>query len=357
MRTVDVHAEHKYPVIIGPGALSKIPVALDRHDYERALIVHPENVTSIAKTVGQILQDLEIEVSYLIHPDGEAGKTVDVLSTAWDAAGAAHIGRRDLIVGVGGGATTDLAGFVAATWLRGVSVLQVPTTLLGMVDAAVGGKTGINTSYGKNLAGAFHSPIGVVADTDTLATLPDADFNAGMGEVIKCGFIKDPTILDVVEHAGPIKKGDPEVIDLVEKAVRVKANIVGSDLKESGIREVLNYGHTLAHVIEKLEDYKIRHGEAVAIGIVYAAHVAEEMGFCGPQWLEQQKSILVRQGLPVSWKTDNFDTLFEVMTSDKKVRSSQVRMVLTCRSSQTNVHTIEPEILRRAALAMGVISA
>ena len=357
MRTVDVHAEHKYPVIIGPGTLAKIPTALDRRDYERALIIHPETVTNIAKTVGEILRDQHIEVSYLVHPDGEAGKTVDVLSTAWDAAGAARIGRRDLIVGVGGGATTDLAGFVAASWLRGVSVLQVPTTLLGMVDAAVGGKTGINTAYGKNLAGAFHSPIAVIEDTDTLATLPDADFNAGMGEVIKCGFIKAPTILDVVNHAGPIKKGDPEVIDLVEKAVRVKADIVGSDLKESGIREVLNYGHTLAHVIEKLEDYQIRHGEAVAIGIVYAAHVAELMGFCGREWRQQQESVLVKQGLPISWKTDNFDTLLEVMTSDKKVRSSQVRMVLTCRAIQTHVHTIEPEILRRAALAMGVISA
>ncbi|MDO5048365.1 MAG: 3-dehydroquinate synthase [Actinomycetaceae bacterium] len=357
MRTVNVSAEHQYQVKIGRGALEEIPASLDRHDYERALIIHPESVTAVAKRVGDILKAARIEPSYLIHPDGEAGKTVDVLEVAWDAAGAAHISRRDLIVGVGGGATTDLAGFVAASWLRGVSVLQVPTTLLGMVDAAVGGKTGINTSFGKNLAGAFHSPIAVIADIDTLDTLPDAEFNAGMGEVIKCGFIRDSTILDVVEHAGPIKKGDPEVIDLVEKAVRVKAEVVSSDLKESGMRELLNYGHTLAHVIEKLENYEIRHGEAVSIGIVYAAHVAQEMGFCKEEWRKIQESTLVKQGLPISWKSDNFDSLIEVMTSDKKVRSSQVRMVLTCGSNHSGVKTVEPEVLHRAAIAMGVVSA
>lgn len=356
MRLVEVSAEHKYPVVIGPGALEQLPTALDRSVYERALIVHPETVDHIAKRVGQILADSNIHVEYFCHPDGEAGKTVDVLSDAWDAAGAAHISRRDLIVGVGGGATTDLAGFIAASWLRGVSVLQVPTSLLAMVDAAVGGKTGINTSYGKNLAGAFHSPIAVIADTDTLETLPDAEFNAGMGEIIKCGFIRDRSILEVTEENAPVKKHDECVIDLVEKAVRVKADVVSTDLKESGLREILNYGHTLAHVVEKLTNYQVRHGEAVSIGIVYAAHVARELGYCGSKWLGTQQRILAKQGLPTSWSTDSFDEVFEVMTSDKKVRSSQVRMVLTCGEMKTHVKTIEPDVLKRSAIAMGIIN-
>lgn len=357
MPIVEVNADRNYKVVIGSGVLDQVASSLDRRDYMKALIIHPSSVTDIAKRVGKHLEDADIEVSYFVHPDGEAGKTVEVLTEAWRAAGDNHLGRRDLIVGVGGGATTDLAGFTAATWLRGVSVLQVPTTLLGMVDAAVGGKTGINTVHGKNLAGSFYSPIAVVADIDVLATLPDAEFRAGMGEVIKCGFIHDKSISDLVAEEGPISKSSLHLIQLVTKAVKVKAKVVSSDLKESGVREILNYGHTLAHAIEKLENYEVRHGDAVAIGIVFAAHVAEELGVGSRAWRLEQESVLVKQGLPTSWHCENFDTLLDVMGSDKKVRAGQVRMVLTSNSGCTAVRIVQPEELRLAAIAMGVIDA
>lgn len=352
MRVVEVRGEHKYPVVVGSGAINQVAGSLDR-DYARALVIHPVAIGQIAREVGAQLEKTGITTSYFVHEDGELGKTVEQLSAAWEAAGDSHIGRRDLIVGVGGGATTDLAGFVAATWLRGVSVLQVPTSLLAMVDAAVGGKTGINTRHGKNLAGAFHSPIAVIADTDCLATLPEAEFRAGLGEIIKCGFIRDGSILDLASK--PVTKSSAQVVDLVEKSVRVKADVVGVDLKESGEREILNYGHTLAHVIEKVSGYQIRHGEAVSIGIVFAAHVAVELGLADEDWLCKQRRLLATQGLPTSWHCDSMDTILDVMSSDKKVRSRQVRMVLTTQSGHTLVRVVEPATLHAAALTMGVV--
>ncbi|MDO5719821.1 MAG: 3-dehydroquinate synthase [Actinomycetaceae bacterium] len=353
-RTISVHAEHSYPVVIGHGLIDDCAAYLDRSNYERALIIHSRPVQSYAMRVGKAFIRRGIEVAYFEHPDGEAGKDVDVLARAWDAAGDHRVGRSDLIVGVGGGVTTDLAGFVAASWLRGISVLQVPTTLLGMVDAAVGGKTGINTGHGKNLAGAFHSPVAVVADIDTLATLSEADFNAGLAEVIKCGFISDPSILDLINAHGPVASDDSIVDELVERAVRVKATVVSQDLKESGLRETLNYGHTLAHAIEKLENYQIRHGYAVAIGCVYAAHVAHVLGRCDRECIDKQVRVFNRVGLPVSWTTDNFDHVLDVMKSDKKVRSSAIRMVLVSAPGLARVEKIDEDVLREAARVMGV---
>src|ERR687890_816811 len=255
---------------------TRIPVRGDR-PYDvlvgRDLAKHlPELVGSAARTAvaRELPGPLLIEV-----PDAEAGKTVEVAARCWDALGAAGFTRTDAVVGVGGGAVTDLAGFVAASWLRGVPVVHVPTSLLGMVDAAVGGKTGVNTGAGKNLVGAFHPPAGVLADTDVLAGLPEAEFRAGMAEVVKCGFIADPGILELLE-ADPTGRRDTE--ELIERAVRVKADAVGQDLYDEGVREFLNYGHTLAHAIERVEDFGWRHGEAVAVGLVFAAELAGQAG-------------------------------------------------------------------------------
>ena len=277
MTTIEVHAEHTYPVRIGSGLLQT-----DCHfdQYERILLIYPPSQRSRAAELTKLWEGRQ-RVAHFEHPDGEAGKEVTVLAQAWEAAAAAGIGRKDLVVALGGGATTDLGGFVAATWLRGVDVIHLATTLLGMVDAAVGGKTGINTETGKNLAGAFHSPQAVIADTSTLQTLPARDFNAGMAEVIKCGCISDPQILALVENGPRVQAGDERVQALIERAVAVKAQVVGSDLREAGLRETLNYGHTLAHAIEKLSNYRVRHGEAVAIGCIFAAHVAQELGYWG----------------------------------------------------------------------------
>ena len=204
----------------------------------------------------------------------------------WELLGEAGFTRSDVVVTFGGGATTDVGGFVAATWLRGVRVVHVPTTLLGMVDAAVGGKTGINTGAGKNLVGSFHEPAGVLCDLDLLESLPPAELVSGLAEVVKCGFVADPEILALVE-AGPADARQPKspvLRELVERAIRVKVDVVVGDLKETGGsdehpgREVLNYGHTLAHAVERGTDYRVRHGEAVALGMVFVAEVARLAG-------------------------------------------------------------------------------
>ena len=213
-------------------------------------------------------------------PDGEAAKTVDVAAGLWSRLAKHGVTRSDCVVGIGGGAATDLAGFVAATWLRGVATVLVPTTLLGMADAAVGGKTAIDIPEGKNLVGAFHSPAGVLADLVTLETLPREDYVSGLAEVIKTGFIANPVILDLVQ-ADPEGAAVPHgahARELIERAIVVKAEVVSKDLHEKGLREILNYGHTLGHAIERVEGYRFRHGDAVAIGMVYVAELARLAG-------------------------------------------------------------------------------
>ena len=225
---------------------------------------------------------------------------------------------------------------MAATWLRGVRVVHVPTTLLGMVDAAVGGKTGINTGAGKNLVGSFHEPAGVLCDLGTLATLPRAELVAGLGEVVKCGFIADPAILELVERTDPeaLTADSAELRELVERAIRVKADVVAADLKETGGadghpgREVLNYGHTLAHAIERHEGYRIRHGEAVAIGCVYVAELAARSGSLDPSVVARHHSAFARVGLPTTYAGAAFEDLHAAMKVDKKSRGSQLRFVV-----------------------------
>jgi 3-dehydroquinate synthase len=250
--------------------------------------------------------------------------------------GEAGFTRSDAVVTVGGGATTDLGGFVAATWLRGVRVLHVPTTLLGMVDAAVGGKTGINTSSGKNLVGSFHEPTGVLCDLDLLASLPEAELRSGLGEVVKCGFIADPEILAIVETASPddLTPGSTVLRELVERAVRVKADVVAGDLTESGGgdghagREVLNYGHTMGHAVEQASGYALRHGEAVAIGCVFVAELARAAGVLDDAVADRHRSAFSRVGLPTGWAGATYDDLRARMSVDKKSRGSTLRFVV-----------------------------
>jgi len=253
-----------------------------------------------------------------------------VAGFCWDVLGQAGFTRSDAIVGLGGGATTDLAGWVAAAWLRGVRVVQVSTTLAGMVDAAIGGKTGINTDRGKNLVGAFHPPAGVLCDLNLLETLSQADYVAGLAEVVKCGFIADPAILGLIE-ADPIAAthaGNPAERELVERSVRVKAHVVGEDLTEKGLREILNYGHTLGHAIERAEGYRWRHGSAVAVGLVYAAALSRRLGRLDDYTADRHRAILARLGLPTSYRPDAFPLLLDTMRVDKKARGNQLRFVV-----------------------------
>jgi 3-dehydroquinate synthase len=237
-------------------------------------------------------------------------------------------------VTVGGGATTDLGGFVAATWLRGVRVVHVPTTLLGMVDAAVGGKTGIDTVAGKNLVGAFHEPAGVLCDLDLLAGLPEDELRSGLGEVVKCGFVADPAILHLVESHGLPDPGSPVLRELVERAVRVKAEVVARDLRERGGdgelpgRAVLNYGHTMGHAVEQASGYALRHGEAVAVGCVYVAELARAAGILADDVADRHRTAFERVGLPTGWSGAPYDVLRGLMAVDKKSRGSSLRLVV-----------------------------
>jgi 3-dehydroquinate synthase len=262
-------------------------------------------------------------------PDGEDGKSIATLHKIWDWLGAAGFTRSDLVIGIGGGAITDLAGFAAASWLRGVDWVAVPTSLAGMVDASVGGKTGVNSDYGKNLIGAFHSPISVLINTEFLKTLSDRDFSAGMAEVIKCGFIADKKILDLaIAHTVESARSIPDVIsELIHRAVTVKAQVVSSDFKESFAREALNYGHTLGHAIEIYSKYQLRHGEAVSIGLVYAAELAAARGLISQTELELHRTILSAYGLPITFERQAWQKLAPLLALDKKARGNTIRFV------------------------------
>ncbi|WP_028645286.1 3-dehydroquinate synthase [Nocardioides sp. URHA0020] len=321
-----------YDVVVGHGVVDRLPGLLG-DGVTRVAVVHPEGVPA-----DELIETLEghYEVIGIAVPDGERAKTATVAAACWEVLGEAGFTRSDAVVTFGGGATTDLGGFVAATWLRGVRVVHVPTTLLAMVDAAVGGKTGINTGAGKNLVGSFHEPTGVLCDLATLATLPRAELVAGLGEVVKCGFIADSVILDLVESTEPteLAAGSPVLRELVERAIRVKAEVVAADLRETGGddghpgREALNYGHTLAHAIERTEDYRVRHGEAVAIGCVFVAEVAGRAGLLAPEIVARHHSAFARVGLPTTYDGASFETLHAAMKVDKKSRGNLLRLVV-----------------------------
>ena len=322
-----------YDVVIGSGVLDRVG-ALLRDDVERVLLVHPPTLPSLVLRVGGALRQQGYAVHVAQVPDAEAAKTAGVAAELWARLGREGFTRTDAVVGVGGGSVTDLAGFVAASWLRGVAVVQVPTTLLGMVDAAVGGKTGINTAEGKNLVGAFHPPAGVLCDLDVLATLPDADLAAGLAEVVKCGFIADPVILDLVEAAVAADAAqartaaNPHLRELIERAVRVKAEVVAADLRESSLREILNYGHTFAHAIEQVERYTWRHGEAVSVGLVYVAELARLAGHLtgpdGDALVARHRAVLESLGLPTTYTEGRWPELLAAMRRDKKSRPTRL---------------------------------
>jgi len=322
-----------YDVVVGSDLRDHLPRMLGPQ-VERVAVVCPGSLEGVVEDLTEPLSDLDVTV--LEVPEGEEAKQAGVAEACWEALGEEGFTRSDAVVTVGGGATTDLGGFVAATWLRGVRVVHVPTSLLAMVDAAVGGKTGINTSAGKNLVGSFHEPAGVLCDLALLETLPAEELRSGLGEVVKCGFIADPEILRIVEstpHEGLTPSSD-ELRELVERAVRVKIDVVVGDLKETGGtdghpgREVLNYGHTLAHAIERVDGYRIRHGEAVAIGCVYVAELARRVGLLADDVADRHRSAFARAGLPTTYSDATFEELLAVMRVDKKARGSRLRFVV-----------------------------
>ena len=332
-RTVTVPGERPYPVVIGRHLLDELPGLLGE-GVRRVLVVHPAALATTADTLLDDLRARGYEAFGAEVPDAEDAKTAQVAAFCWGVLGQADFTRSDAIVGVGGGATTDLAGFVAATWLRGVKVVQVPTTIVGMVDAALGGKTGINTAEGKNLVGAFHPPAGVVCDLAALESMAPHDFVSGLAEVVKAGFIADPEILRLVEGnvallTDPVAAARSDVLaELVERSVAVKAAVVGVDLREAGLREILNYGHTFGHAIEHVERYRWRHGAAVAVGMVYAAELARLAGRLSDDVVDRHRAVLTALGLPVKYRPDRWDALLAAMRRDKKTRGDLLRFVV-----------------------------
>jgi 3-dehydroquinate synthase len=325
---IEVGGPAPYPVLVGHGLLGELAPLLG--GASRVAIIHPAPLRALGAQVGEHLAAAGFAVHPIEVPDGEDAKTLEVAGSCWAALGRLGMTRSDAIVGVGGGATTDLAGWVAAAWLRGVRVVHVATSLVGMVDAAVGGKTGINTERGKNLVGAFHPPAGVLCDLTLLATLPADDYRGGLAEVVKCGFIADPKILELIEAdpAAAARPGNPAERELVERSVRIKADVVADDLTEQGRREILNYGHTLGHAIESAEHYRWRHGAAVSVGLVYAAALARRLGTLDDSTADRHRAILHNLGLPTTYAADAYPALLDGMRIDKKARGARLRFVV-----------------------------
>lgn len=329
-------ASYPYDVVAGHDLLGELPGLLG-DEVRRVAVIHPRALRERGAEVRDALAVHGLDAQVVEVPDGEDAKSLAVAASCWSVLGQGAFTRTDAVVGVGGGAVTDLAGYVAAGWLRGVRVVHVPTTLAAMVDAAIGGKTAVNTAEGKNLVGAFHSPAGVLCDLDALTTLSRADYVSGLAEVVKCGLIADPVILDLVEAdpeaactpLGPVTRA------LVERTIQVKADVVAVDPTEretpaaDGVgRAALNYGHTLGHAIEKVERYTWRHGAAVAIGLVYAAELARLAGRLDDATADRHRAILASLGLPTRYRRDAWPELHDAMRRDKKARGNRLRFVV-----------------------------
>ncbi|MEX2544414.1 MAG: 3-dehydroquinate synthase [Phycisphaeraceae bacterium] len=335
MPTIDLTLpHHRYVIDIAPGSLATLgPAVRDVAPHGRAALVTDANVAEThARTARASLEQAGYDVTFTTIVPGEQHKTLATVAKIYDTLLNAHIERTSPLVALGGGITGDTAGFAAATYLRGIPLIQVPTTLLAMVDASIGGKTGVNVPQGKNLIGAFHQPRRVIIDPDTLDTLPARELRAGLAECVKHAIIRDARLFDFLEqqHEHILSLDKPRLIELLERNVRIKAAVVIEDEKEAGVRAHLNLGHTFAHAIEAGTDYGLYlHGEAVALGLVAAAHLAESRKLCPPGLLPRVEALLRAIGLPTR-ATDlpDDDCLMTAMRLDKKVAGGRIRLVL-----------------------------
>jgi len=332
-------------VLIGRALLNEIPETL--HGSKKVLIVYPQPLAATADVLAENLKSAGIQTYMAEVPAAEDAKRVEVAAFCWQIMGQGEFNRNDAVIGLGGGSTTDLAGFVAATWLRGIRSVLIPTTMLGMVDAAIGGKTGINTSEGKNLVGAFHLPDSVVIDLDTLSSLPRNELLAGMAEVVKYGFIAAPEILEIIESDQSATDPTSEAFErMIRESVRIKTDVTSRDFKESGDREFLNYGHTLGHAIEHAERYKWRHGAAISIGMVFAAELSMLSGKLSEAEVSRHRSIFEGLGLPITYRADRWPQLLDTMQRDKKARGGALRFVVLDRIGKPSILSAPtPELL------------
>jgi len=350
VNTVTVSGRDPYDVSIGHGVRSELRERLGAQ-VSKALLIHQPIMSAEASRIRESLAG-EVDVLLAEVPDAEDAKRIEVAAFCWGIMGQADFTRSDAVISLGGGATTDLAGFVAATWLRGVRIVHIPTTVLGSVDAAVGGKTGINTAEGKNLVGSFYAPAAVLVDTELLASLPETEVRTGFAEIAKAGFIADPTILDDLENniEGCLDLSTELSADVIRRAIQVKATVVSEDFTELGLREILNYGHTLGHAIEHAERYRWRHGVAISIGMMFAAELSRLVRALSDDEVDRHRKVLGEKlGLPLVYPGGRWETLRATMQRDKKTRGAALRFVLLDGIGRPTVTTVGDDSLLFAA--------
>jgi 3-dehydroquinate synthase len=341
-------AERGYDIAITSGDLGGVgPFARQRTSGTQAFVVSDQNVSVHARAVGEALAAVGFQVALAELPPGEGQKSLAVAEQLYDRLLDLPADRRTLVVAVGGGVVGDLAGFVAATYTRGLRLLMVPTTLLAMVDSSVGGKVAVNHHRAKNLIGAFHQPVGVWIDTRTLASLPDREFRSGLAEVVKYGVIQDPDLFAYLEHnAGALRDRVPDVVGhVVSRCCRLKADVVEKDEREeTGLRMILNYGHTFAHAFETAAGYGVwLHGEAVAAGMVCASRLAERRGLVAGDVTERQVRLLRCFDLPTAPMPSSAGELLQIMRSDKKSLAGRLRFILPTRLGAVALFEDVPE--------------
>ncbi len=348
-------ATENYPVFVGWGYLEQLGRRMRNAGLQgRAHIVSDDGVFPLyGEKVRKILEASGFVVNSFVVPKGEPSKSFETAIRIYDWLVANRAERNDTIVALGGGMVGDLAGFVAATFVRGMPLVHVPTSLIGMVDSSIGGKVGVNHPQGKNLIGAFYQPRLVVADTQLLTTLPQRELISGWAEVVKHAMIRDPGLLEMLEGkvAGLLKLDAGTVSDVVARSTAIKAKIVSQDEKERGIRIILNYGHTIAHGLEAATGYeRFLHGEAVSIGMMGSAMISRQMGLLSQESVERQRNLLTRFGLPTTCPNVDKGRLLQAMELDKKIAGRRVRWVLLAAIGQPVIRDDVPQ-----EIAVGVI--
>ncbi|BAU62975.1 3-dehydroquinate synthase [Stanieria sp. NIES-3757] len=353
--------ETAYEIVISPGCLSELGNQMKKLNVGKKVLVvsNPEIFNVYGDTCLQSLETAGFEVEHHLIPAGETYKTLQSIEQVYDTAFKHHLERSSTLVALGGGVIGDMTGFAAATWLRGVNFIQVPTTLLAMVDASVGGKTGVNHPQGKNLIGAFYQPKLVLIDPDVLKTLPEREFRAGMAEVIKYGIIWDADLFSKLEQAEQIDSFAGISSELLEtilvRSTQAKADVVSQDEKEAGLRAILNYGHTIGHAVESLTNYEqFVHGEAVAIGMVAAGKIATQMGLWTEEEATRQDRLIKKTGLPTTIPAElDLDDILATLQSDKKVKAGKVRFILPTQIGKVEISDrVTAEIIHQAILAI-----
>lgn len=353
--------QNSYEIAIASGNLSQLGAKMKQLKLGKKVLVvsNPEIFSHYGDTCLQSLNESEFEVYQHLIPSGEVHKNLQSIEKLYDVALENHLERSSTLVALGGGVIGDMTGFAAATWLRGINFVQVPTSLLAMVDASVGGKTGVNHPQGKNLIGAFYQPKLVLIDPEVLQTLPEREFRAGMAEVIKYGVIWDAELFSELEQAQDIdcfETIDPQLLKtILTRSCQAKADVVSQDEKEAGLRAILNYGHTIGHAIESLTDYQeYVHGEAVALGMVAAGEIAIQMGAWKDAAGNRQNKLIAKAGLPTKVSADiQVKDVLEAIKNDKKVKSGKVRFILPTKIGAVKItDKVSSDVVKESVLSL-----